>query len=127
MPRNTPQVSALEVERYETLSPLLKGLYRDVKELAARKQDGVLAKQMIIMINRILKDLKEFLKNEPTFQYLDLLDEAMIPKNSDALVLLGQFNSAMERYYKKYTSPEEYGDDDARNWNIKGRKTQEQA
>jgi len=120
MPRNTPQVSALEVERYETLSPLLEGLYRDVKELAARKQDGVLAKQMIVMINRLLKDLKEFLKNEPTFQYLDLLDEAMIPKNSDALVLLGQFSSAMKRYHDKYTSPDELGDE--RNWNIKGQK-----
>jgi len=39
-------------------------------------------------------------------------------------VLLGQFSSAMARYYEKYTSPEEYGDEDARNWNTKDHKSQ---
>lgn len=121
MPRNTSQVNAVEVERYQTLRPLLDGLYTDVKNLTAHKQDGILAMQMIALINRLLRDLKEFLKNEPTFEYLDLLDEVMVPKNSDALVLLGQYSSAMERYFEKHTSSD-YGDEDARSWNIKGRK-----
>ena len=116
MPRNKQQSSKVDVERYQTLRPLLDGLYRDVRELAARKQDGPMAKPMIAMINRLLRDVKEFLKNEQTYAYLELLDEAMVPKNSDALLLLGQFRSAMETYFDKYTSPSPM-DEDERIWN----------
>ena len=53
-------------------------------------------------LNRILKDIKEILANEPTASYMDILDEEMLPSNSDVVLTMSQYRSALENYRKKY-------------------------
>jgi hypothetical protein len=92
-----------EIDRYEALAPLVQSLHQDVQELAKKKQDGALTKVRIALINRLLNDVKEFLKNQPSAVYLDLLDEATVPQNADALLIVGQYLAALHHYQDRYT------------------------
>lgn len=52
------------------------------------------------MINRVLEQLKEILRNQPTIEFLYLLDEDGLPTNSDAVLILGQFRASMDQFRK---------------------------
>ncbi len=92
-----------DVDRFSLLRPLLIALHRDIQELAKKKQDGALTKIRIAMINRLLKDIKEVLSKQPSSAYLDLLDEDSVPQNADALIVVGQYLSALDQFFSKYT------------------------
>lgn len=119
MPRTKdPCLSGDEHKRFQTLLPLLESMHNDIRELSKKSQNTPLSKSRIEIINRLLADAKLLLANEPTAQYLPTMDEATIPQNADALIILGQFMAAMDQFRKKYT----YFDDDEemRYWRIKG-------
>lgn len=115
--KSKPILEMAAVRQYEALRPLVDGLYADIKNLSAKKQDGALSKQRIVMVNRLLKDVAELLKNEPTAGYLELMDEVSIPKNSDALLVIGQYRSALQHYKDKYTYVNLTDD---RVWSVRG-------
>lgn len=110
-------VSRKDSEQYDALRPLLDGLYGDIRDLATKKQDGVLSKARIMMINKLLSEIRILLKDEPTAPFLDLLDEVNIPNNGDALVIVGQFRSAMEHYWLKHSDDNDFGE--GRVWRVK--------
>ena len=70
--------------------------------LSKKKQDGALNEIKVKMTNRILLKAKTILKDDPTFEFLDLLDEVVFPTNSDAVMIIAQFKAAMEQYKKKH-------------------------
>ncbi|PZX52525.1 hypothetical protein [Algoriphagus chordae] len=90
------------VKKYNILSELINSLILETKELSKKKPDEALNKLKIKMINRVLDQLKEILKNQPTIEFLDLLDEDGLPTNSDAVLILGQFRAAMDQFKKSY-------------------------
>jgi len=92
----------IKVKGYEMLSPILDGVYKEVKELSKKKQDDVLNKLKVTMVNRILWQIKELLEDEPTIQFMDLLDDETLPTNSDAVLILAQFRAAMDHYKERY-------------------------
>jgi len=94
--------SKAQVERYQLLYPILEKVSIEVKELSKKKQDGVLNKLKIRMINRILEEIKTVLVDEPTSQFLDLLDDETLPTNSDTVLILAQFQAAMDVFRGKY-------------------------
>lgn len=100
-----------KVKNYEILSPVFEAIFREVKELSKKKQDGVLNKLKVDMINKILEQLKGVLSNEPTVQFLELLDNETLPTNSDAVLMLSQFEAAMAQFKAKY-----YQYDDLHGW-----------
>ncbi len=89
-------------EKHEMLSPMLDAIYNEVKELSKRKQDDVLNKLKVKMINRILEQIKEIVAEESTAQFIDLLDDETLPSNSDAVLILAQFQAAMKQFEDKY-------------------------
>lgn len=90
------------VEKFEMLSTLLGSISSDMNELSKKKPDNTLNKLKVSMINKILIQLKEILKDENTAEYLDILDEEMLPSNSDAGFIIGQFQSSMRVFRNKY-------------------------
>lgn len=102
--KNIEVIAPEKVISYELLNPLLYAAYEEMKELSAKKQDLVLNKMKVTMINRILRQIRELLEEQPTIGFIDLLDEETLPTNSDAVLVLSQFKSAMgqfcERYYR---------------------------
>lgn len=91
-----------QVERFEMLEPMLVSHLNEVREFSKKKQEGVLSKLKVNLINRILSEIKELLKNEPTIEFLDLLDDETLPQNGDAVLILGQFRAAMTLFRSKY-------------------------
>ncbi len=105
-------ISAEQVEKFQMLSELLNSIYTEMKEFSKKKPDEPLNSFKVNNVNRVLKQLKELLSEEPTIGFLDLLDNETLPTNSDAILVIGQFEASMKRFKNKYT-------DEYRNWNIK--------
>jgi hypothetical protein len=72
------------------------------RELSKKKQDGALNPLKVKMINRLLRQIKEILGSDPSIEFLDLLDEETLPQNSDAVLILGQFDAAMKQFKEKH-------------------------
>jgi hypothetical protein len=93
--------------QFDMLFPILDSVFNEIKELSKKKQDGALNEIKVKMTNRILLKVKEILKDDPTVEFLDLLDEESLPTNSDAVLIITQFKAAMQQYkdrYYKYSS-----------------------
>lgn len=99
---DTPLTTTKNVSAYQALMPLLKAMFGEFKELSKKKPDGVLNKRKIMLVNRLLKDVLVILENELSRPYLDLLDEDDVPQNSDVLLMLSQFEAAMNAYRNRY-------------------------
>ncbi len=91
-----------QVKLYLTINPLLKSAFDEVKEFSKKKQDEELNIKKVKMINRLLEKAKEILKDEPTVDYLELLDEDELPTNSDAVLTMSQFISAMNKFHEDH-------------------------
>ncbi len=89
-------------EQFDMLFPILESVFNEIKELSKKKQDGVLNDVKVKMTNRILSKVKTILKDDPTVEFLDLLDEVTLPTNSDAVLIIAQFKAAMEQYKAKH-------------------------
>lgn len=91
-----------QVKLYLTINPLLKSAFDEVKELSKKKQDELLNLTKVKMINKLLAKAKEILKDEPTIGYLELLDEDELPSNSDAVLMMSQFITAMNKFHEDH-------------------------
>ena len=94
--------SEADVSKYEMLEKLLASIYEEMKEFSKKKPDEPLNKFKVKNVNRVLEQIKEIMKNEPTNEFLDLLDEDSLPSNSDSILIIGQFNASMKQFRSKY-------------------------
>lgn len=88
-----------QISLYGTISPLLQHAFSEVKEFSKKKQEEQLNLNKVKTINRLLEKAKELLKNEPTNEFLDLLNEDDLPSNSDAVLTMSQFIAAMNKFH----------------------------
>jgi hypothetical protein len=100
--------STEEVNKFEMLFPMLDSNVAEIRELSKKKQDEPLNQFKVKVINKKLKQILELLRNEPSIDYLELLDEDTLPTNSDALLMLTQFINAMVQFKSKYHDSEGY-------------------
>jgi hypothetical protein len=101
--KNNPDLpSESDVSKFKMLENLLESIYKEMKEFSKKKPDEPLNKFKVKSINRVLEQIKEIMKDEPTNEFLDLLDEESLPSNSDCILIIGQFNSSMEQFRRKY-------------------------
>lgn len=96
-----------EVVTYERLVPMLRAAHREMSELSKKKQDGIVNTLKIRNINRLLVKLESLLKNDPSKDFVELLDEESLPQNSDVVLLLSLWQAALTQYRNRY-----YGYDD---------------
>lgn len=89
-------------EQFDMLLPILNSVYTEIKELSKKKQDGALNEIKVKMTNRRLSKVQTILKDDPTVEFLDLLDEVSLPTNSDAVLIIAQFQAAMVQYKDKH-------------------------
>jgi len=91
-----------QAEEFEMLFPILDSVFIEIKELSKKKQDGALNELKVKMTNRVLSKVKLTLNEDPTVEFLDLLDEVALPTNSDAVLIIAQFKAAMQQYKDKH-------------------------
>ena len=94
--------SEAQIAEYEIVVPFLRATYNEISDLSKKKQDGVLNKLKVDMINRILKRTKTALSEESGIEFLELLDDITLPSNSDAALILRTFLAATEKFQDKY-------------------------
>jgi hypothetical protein len=93
----------VQTEKYELLHPLLKSILFEVKELSKKKQDEPLNKLKVRMVNKILSQIKtDVLNDDPSREFLDLLDDETLPTNSDAVLIIAQYDAAMNQFHEKH-------------------------
>ena len=84
------------------LFPLLEAVLDELKILSKSKPTDALNSFKAKSINKILEKVKTLLTEEPTNEFLELIDEDMLPTNSDVVLMVVQFKSAMEQFEKLY-------------------------
>lgn len=100
-----------QVELYCTISPLLKSIYSEIKDFSKKKLDEPMNLNKVKMINRLLVKSKEVLKDEASNEYLDLLEEEDLPSISDAVLIVSQYISALNKFHSDH-----YHHDDDLGW-----------
>lgn len=93
-----------QIIKFQMLNELADSIYIEMKEFSKKKPDDALNPFKVKNVNRVLTQLKGFLKEEPTSVFLDLLDDETLPTNSDAILIIGQFKASMDNYRNKYTT-----------------------
>jgi hypothetical protein len=104
---------AVHVEAYEASNEIFEGLLKEVRELSKKKPEATMSPGKVKIINRVLKDLLTFLKAEPEGKYLDELDVETLPQVSDAVLIMVQFETALDKFFSRYHDyVSAYGEED---------------
>lgn len=98
-------------DAYDATNAVFMAVQSEIKELSRKKPDAVMNKFKVAQVNRILADLRQFLKDEPEGKYLDLLDDDMLPQIGDAVVIMAQFEAALKQFWMRHRDVGEYGED----------------
>ena len=90
------------VGAYQASSEIFAGVLSEMRELSKKKPDSTLNKRKVGIVNRVLRDLREFLEEEPEGKYLDFLDDEDLPQNSDAVLVMVQYEKALVAFGRRY-------------------------
>jgi len=102
MEKKTQLPSNSDVTNYKMLNELVEAVYIEMKELSKKKPDDLLNKFKVKSVNRVIEKLKVLLKEEPTVEFLDILDEESLPSNSDTVLIISQHIAALKQYKDRY-------------------------
>lgn len=91
-----------QVATYERLVPMLEAAHHEMSELSKKKQDGIVNALKIRNLNRLLTELGKLLDDDPSREFVELLDADTLPQNSDAVLLLSQWQAALAQYRGKH-------------------------
>jgi hypothetical protein len=100
-PSNPPTEE--EAATYDRLFPMLVAAHREMSELSKKKQDGIVNSLKIRNINRLLTELRKLLAKDPGLEFVELLDEDTLPQNSDVVLLLSQWQAALQQYKQNHS------------------------
>ena len=87
---------------WEVAMPLLNAMFSEFRELSKKNPDRPVSKPKIRVVNRLLGRCREVLDDEPSIEFLDLLDEDEVPQNSDVVLMLSQHVAAMTQFRSRY-------------------------
>jgi hypothetical protein len=102
--KNQNLPSKEDIKKFKMLYPMVESDLYEIRELSKKKQDEPLNKFKVKTINKKLLQVKEILINEPTNDYIELLDDDTFPSNSDAVLMISQFIKALDQYEIRYYS-----------------------
>ena len=109
-----------DIENYLLLAELLAAQKKEFDALSKKKSDGQLNLMKIKMVNRVLEPLNALFKNEPSHSYLDILNEDDLPTNSDVVLIISQYKTAIKNFREKYYVQDEgeldFFDDESGHW-----------
>lgn len=94
--------SEAAVAAYRTTQVVFAGLLSEMRELSKKKAEATLSKGKVKILNRVLDDIIMLLKDEPEAKYLDKLDDDELPQNSDAVLVMVQYERALAAFEKRY-------------------------
>ena len=99
---SSPAPTEEQAATYDRLVPMLEAAHREMTELSKKKQDGVVNTLKIKMLNRLLSELSKIIEKDPSHAFVDMLDEETLPQNSDAVLILSQWQAALKQYKDRH-------------------------
>lgn len=99
---NSKTVTDEQVELYNTINPLINSIFKELKDFSKKNQNDPINLTKVKMINRLLIKVQIILENEPSINYLDLLEEDNLPSISDAVLIVSQYISALEIFHSEH-------------------------
>ena len=99
---SSPSPTDEQAATYDRLVPMLEAAHREMTELSKKKQDGVVNALKIKMLNRLLGELSKVIEKDPSYAFVDMLDEETLPQNSDAVLILSQWQAALKQYKDRH-------------------------
>lgn len=99
---SSPSPTDTQAATYDQLVPMLEAAHREMTELSKKKQDGVVNALKIKMLNRLLGELSKVIDKDPSHAFVDMLDEDTLPQNSDAVLVLSQWQAALKQYKDRH-------------------------
>lgn len=99
---SSPSPTEDQAATYDRLVPMLEAAHREMTELSKKKQDGIVNKLKINMLNRLLSELRKIIENDPSHAFVDMLDEETLPQNSDAVLILSQWQAALKQFKDRH-------------------------
>jgi hypothetical protein len=106
---SSPSPTEEQATTYDQLVPMLEAAHREMTELSKKKQDGIVNALKIKMLNRLLAELSKVIERDPSHAFVDMLDEDTLPQNSDAVLVLSQWQAALKQFRDRH-----YGYDSSR-------------
>lgn len=97
-----------EIQDYSLLKDMLLAQRKELDLLSSKKPNEQLNKMKIKMVNRVLEPLKNILKYEDSYKFLDTLQEDDMPTNSDVVLIISQYETAITEFRNKYYQQDEY-------------------
>lgn len=94
--------TAVAVKTYDSTKGVFLALLREVRELSKKKPDATLSASKVKLINAVLNDLLTLLESEPEGKYLQALENDALPQVSDALMMMAQFDAALDAFRERY-------------------------
>ena len=89
-------------EEYNLLAEMLRATYLEMKDMSKKAPNDILKPIKVTSLNRILQKSKDFFEGEPSAEFLDLLDNEILPSNSDTVLIMSHYVAAFTEYYKRY-------------------------
>jgi secreted Zn-dependent insulinase-like peptidase len=87
-----------EISEFEVLQGQLESFHQELTALAKKNPNDALNKFKLGLVNSLLQGANTFLGNtQKPFKDFEKFDEAALPSNSDVLVVLAQYLSALEK------------------------------
>ncbi len=96
------------IDSYLLLRDMLLVQKREFGNFSSKKADGQLNLTKVNIVNRVLEPLKEILKEEPSYKFLDILNSDELPTYSDVVLIISQYETAMEEFKKHNYLKDEY-------------------
>ncbi|SEN69910.1 hypothetical protein SAMN05192583_3350 [Sphingomonas gellani] len=97
-----PATTEAAVATYQSAIGVFTPLLHEVRELSKKKPDATLSASKVKLVNNVLDDLLAIVKSEPEGKYLERLEDDDLPQVSDALMMMAQFNAALDAFNKRY-------------------------
>lgn len=96
------KISQETINNYLTLQPQIKSIFLEMKDLSTKKPEITVNKFKMTIINSLISAVREILKTEEEFKYLNNFSDDDLPQNSDVVLLLAQYMSALNQFESTY-------------------------
>ena len=106
--KNTWLPTEKNIENYELLKDILRAQKNEFDLLSKKKADGRLNSTKIKMANRVLEPLKKLFAHEESHKFLDTLNEDEMPTNSDVVLIISQYKTAIDEFRSGYYVKDKY-------------------
>jgi hypothetical protein len=100
------------IKDYKLLKDMLHSQKKEFDLLSKKKADEQLNPMKIKIANRVLEPLKELFKHEESHKFLDTLNEDEMPTNSDVVLIISQYETAVNEFRSKYYLKDKYQSND---------------